>query len=394
MDYSPLVERIAGEGAEAWTIHAEATAAQARGEDVIVLSVGDPDLDTPASVTDRAVSALRGGDTHYVGVQGTPELREAIATHATRSMGMPVGAGNVCVTAGAQNALFFAAMLLFRPGDEVLIPDPAYVTYEATVGVAGATPVPVPPRKGGGFRPDPAAFEARITPKTRAMLLTSPNNPTGTVTTREEAEAIAEIARRHDLWVVSDEVYAALSFGEPHISIASLPGMAERTITVGSLSKSHAMTGWRCGWMIAPEEAVDHAGNLSLCMLYGLPGFVQQAAVTALENSEALAEQMRETYARRRDALLGALSEAPGVSALTPDAGMFLMLDIRDTGLSAKEFSWALLREAGVSVLDATAFGESAEGHVRLSFTIDETQLAEAGRRIAAFCRARVSQIA
>ncbi|KUF10968.1 pyridoxal phosphate-dependent aminotransferase [Pseudoponticoccus marisrubri] len=389
MQYSPLVERIAGEGAEAWAIHAEALAAQARGEDIIVLSVGDPDLDTPAPVTERAVAALRSGDTHYTAVQGTPELRATIAQHTTARTGQPFGPENVCVTAGAQNGLFFAALLLLRPGDEVLIPDPCYVTYEATVRAAGAVPVPVPPRAGGGFRPDPAAMAARITPRTRAMMLTSPNNPTGTVTNLEEAEAIAALARDHDLWVISDEVYAELTYGTPHVAMAGLPGMVERTITVSSLSKSHAMTGWRCGWIVGPEAAIAHAANLSLCMLYGLPGFVQQAAVVALEQSAAIAAEARGLYAARRDALLASLSGAPGVSALSPEAGMFLMLDIRGTGLSAREFAWALLRETGVSVLDATAFGASAAGHVRLSFTLNETVLAEAGRRITAFCQSR-----
>ncbi|RMC35297.1 pyridoxal phosphate-dependent aminotransferase [Paracoccus alkanivorans] len=391
MEYSPLVERIAGEGAAAWAIHSEAMAARARGEDVIVLSVGDPDMDTPAAVTERAVSALREGDSHYVAVQGTAALRGAIARHASGIMGMPVDTANVCVTAGAQNGLFYASMLLLRPGDEVLIPDPCYVTYEATIRASGAIPVPVPPRSGGGFRPDPGAFAARVTSRTRAMLLASPNNPTGTVTTRDEAEALAEIARRHDLWVISDEVYASLTFGVPHVSIASLPGMAERTLTVSSLSKSHAMTGWRCGWMIGPQEAVAHAGNLSLCMLYGLPGFVQQAAETALEEFESIVADMREIYIRRRDALLAALAHAPGVRALTPEAGMFLMLDITGTGLSARDFSWKLFRETGVSALDATAFGASAAGHLRLSFTLNESTLIEAGRRITEFCRNRVS---
>lgn len=391
MDYSPLVERIAGEGAEAWAIHAEALAARARGEDIIVLSVGDPDLDTPQVVTDAAIAALRQGDTHYTDAQGTDALRRAIAAHCQARFGRPVAAENICVTAGAQNGLFYASMLVLRPGDEVLIPDPCYVTYEATVRAAGAIPVAVPPRADGSFRPDIAAIAARITPRTRAMLLTSPNNPTGVVTSRAEAEAIAELARAHDLWVISDEVYAELTYAVPHVPIAALPGMAERTITVSSLSKSHAMTGWRCGWIVGPKAAIDHAANLSLCMLYGLPGFVQQAAVVALQQSDAIVAEARATYAARRDCLLAALAQAPGVSALTPEAGMFLMLDIRGTGLTAHEFAWSLLRETGVSVLDATAFGPSAAGHVRLSFTLSQEVLAEAARRITAFCRSRVA---
>ncbi|MDB6178286.1 aminotransferase class I/II-fold pyridoxal phosphate-dependent enzyme [Paracoccus sp. Z330] len=394
MKYSPFVERIAGEGAAAWAIHSEAIAAKARGEDVIVLSVGDPDMDTPAAVTDRAISALKQGDTHYVGVQGTPSLRDAIARHASHGMKLPLTAENVCVTAGAQNGLFFASLLLLQPGDEVIMPDPCYVTYEATVRAAGATPIAVPPRAGAGFRPDPDQIAARVTPRTRALLWASPNNPTGTVTSTDEARALAAIACKHDLWVISDEVYSGLTFGVEHVSIASLPGMAERTLTISSLSKSHAMTGWRCGWIIGPEQAIAHAGNLSLCMLYGLPGFVQQAAETALENADAISARMRDIYARRRDALLAALAPAPGIKSVAPDAGMFLMVDISATGMSANEFSWALLRETGVSALDATAFGPSAAGYVRLSFTLNEETLSEAGRRIVEFCRNHAAQMA
>ncbi len=387
MEYSPLVDRIAGEGAAAWDIHAKALADQAAGEDVIVLSVGDPDLDTPAPVAESAVAALRAGDTHYTPVSGRPELRRAIAERFRAQGGWDAGPENVSVVAGAQNGLFSAALMLLQPGDEALILDPCYVTYDATVRVAGAEPVRVAPRADGGFRPDPEAIAAAVTPKTRALLVTTPNNPTGVTLTADELDAIAAIARRHDLWVVSDEVYAGLTFGAPHRSIAALPGMAERTITVSSLSKSHAMTGWRVGWMIGPESLVGHARNLSLCMHYGLPGFVQAAAVTALAHADSVAGEMRGIYRGRRDRLMAGLRDAPGLTPLEPEAGMFLMVDIRATGLSGTDFAWALYRETGVSALDAAPFGTSGQGYVRLSFTKSDAELSEAARRIVSFCR-------
>lgn len=385
MDYSPLVDRIAGEGAAAWDIHNHALAAQARGDDVIVLSVGDPDLDTPEPIVDAAVASLRAGHTHYTEALGEQPLRAAIARDFAAHGGWAAGADNVCVVSGAQNGLFFASMLLFRNGDEVITLQPSYVTYEATIAVSGAREVPVPTRAADRFRPDPGAIAAAVTPRTRALLITNPNNPTGVVMTPAELEAIAAIAREHDLWVISDEVYAAITFDADHRCIAALPGMAERTVTVSGLSKSHAMTGWRSGWLIGPQALIGHAGNLALCVLYGLPGFVQHAALAALEHADDIGARMRAIYRRRRDLVVERLAAVPGLRVVTPEAGMFVMVDIRGTGLSGAEFSWGLLRAQGVSVLDATAFGANAAGYVRLSYTLDEARLEEGCRRIAAF---------
>lgn len=390
MQYSPLVERIAGEGAAAWDIHHEALAAQRRGDDVIVLSVGDPDLDTPAPIVDAAVESLRAGHTHYADAVGQRSLREAIARHFAAHGGWDARPENVCVVSGAQNGLFFAAMLLLAAGDEVLVLEPNYVTYEATIAAAGAHRVAVATPAADGFRPDPEAIAAAVTPRTRAILFANPNNPTGVVMTPAELEAIAAIAREHDLWVISDEVYAALAFAGTHHCIAALPGMAERTVTVSSLSKSHAMTGWRSGWLIGPEALVGHAENLALCVLYGLPGFVQDAATVALEQADDVAADMRAVYRRRRDLVVERLAAAPGLEVLVPEAGMFVMVDVRATGLSPSEFAWRLLREQGVSVLDATAFGPSAAGYVRLSYTLDESTLEAGCRRIAAFAESLV----
>lgn len=385
MDYSPLVECIAGEGAAAWDIHQQALAAQARGEDVIVLSVGDPDLDTPAPIVDAAIEALHAGDTHYPPPLGEWRLREAVARAFAGAGGWAAGPRNVCIVSGAQNGLFFASMLLCRDGDEVIVMEPNYVTYEATIAASGARQVRVPTREANGFRPDPDAIAAAITPRTRALLITNPNNPTGVVMAPPELEAIAAVACDHDLWVISDEVYAALTFDAAHNCIAALPGMAERTVTVSSLSKSHAMTGWRSGWLVGPEALIGHAENLALCALYGLPGFVQRAALVALEQADGIAERTRAIYRHRRDLVLERLAAVPRLRVVTPESGMFVMVDVRDTGLPAADFAWRLLQEQGVSVLDASAFGDSATGYVRLSYTLDEARLEDGCRRIAAF---------
>ena len=302
-----------------------------------------------------------------------------------RNGGPPITVDNVIVTAGAQNALFSASMCLFQPGDEVIALDPMYVTYEASVAASGAALVRVPAKPDGSFRPDPAAIAAAVTERTRGILMCTPNNPSGVALDPAELEAIAEIATARDLWVVSDEVYAELIFDGAHHMIASVPGMAERTVTVSSLSKSQAMTGWRAGWMIGPKELIDHVENLSLCMLYGLPGFVQEAAVVALTEARDEMARMRDIYRRRRDLMMAGLADLPGVRPVSPQAGMFLLVDVRGTGMSALDFAWALFRETGVSVLDGKAFGNATEGHVRLSYTLGENELAEACRRIRCF---------
>ena len=385
MHFSSRVDRITGEGAAAWEIHSAAIAAKRGGADVIVLSIGDPDFATPAPIVDRAVDALRSGDTHYTDIPGRPALRAAIARDHFERGGIEAAPENVIVLAGAQNALFSASLCLFAPGDEVIVLEPMYVTYEATLRVSGANIVLVPPRPESGFRPDIEAVASAVTPRTRAIVFASPNNPSGVVMSEAELDAIAEIARRHDLWVISDEVYAALTFDAPHRSIAALPGMAERTATIGSLSKAQAMTGWRCGWIIGPPELVRHVEKLSLCMLYGLPGFVQEGAIVALGEARGEMDAMREIYRRRRDLVHEKLAQVPELRVARPQAGMFLMLDIRGAGLSSNEFAWGLLRGEGVSVLDATAFGSSAAGFVRLSFSLGEEQLVEGCARIRRF---------
>lgn len=387
MRFSPLVDRLLGEGTSAWDLHYRAVADQRGGRDVIILSVGDPDFDTPAAITEATVAALRAGDTHYSDLLGLEELRAAIAGRHQEKTGQATSIDNVAVMAGAQCGLFASALCLLAPGDEVIVPEPMYVTYEATLQAPGAKIVRVPQRAENGFHLDPQYIAQAITPRTRAIYFATPCNPTGAMISRATAEQMAALAMQHDLWVVSDEVYATLTFGREHISVAGMPGMADRAVTVGSLSKSHAMTGWRMGWIVGPKALIGHVHNLSMAMLYGLPTFLQRGALVALEQDLAEVEAMRAAYQRRRDMAVARLNQVPGLKCLSPDAGMFMMLDVRGTGLSAGEFAVRLYDATGVAVLDATAFGPSAAGHVRVSFVADDTSLEEACRRISTFTR-------
>jgi len=389
MKFSSLTRRIKGGAADAWDLHYLAKQARARGEDVIVLSVGDPDFSTPGRVIDRAVQAMREGDTHYTSILGHLELREAIAERHRRGSGQAIGADNVITTSGAQNALFACAQCLLDPGDEAIVLQPMYVTYEATVQAPGATLVPVVLDAERGFRLRREALQAAISARTRAIFFASPSNPTGVALAPDELEMIAEAAREHDLWVVADEVYADFVYDAEFHHIASLPGMDDRVITIGSLSKSHAMTGWRVGWAIAPAAMIANMDKLALCMLYGLPGFIQQAGAEALLHCDAELERMRAVYRQRRDYLFETLSAIPGLEPLLPQAGMFMMVKVTASGYSAPEFVQALYQATGVSLLDATAFGASAAGYVRVSYTVSDAELREACKRIESFMEKR-----
>jgi len=383
LPFSPLVHRVADEGGDPWALHWEARHAAAAGEDVIVLSVGDPDLDTPTEVVAAAIESIRGGDTHYTEGGGRPKLRAAIAKMHQRRSGQVVTADNALVVGGTQNGLFIASMCLAGPGDEVIAIDPMYTTYVPTIRASGATLVPVAAPAASGFHLDLDALEAAVTPRTRAIFVATPNNPTGVTLTASEVSGLAAIARRLGLWIVSDEVYAGIAEGGRVPSLAAQ--LPEQVLTIGSLSKSHAMTGWRSGWIIGPTAFIRHAENLIQSMLYGLPGFIQEAAVVALEQAEVVEASVREYCRVRRQVLFDALQEIPGVRPVWPDAGMFMLLDVRATGLSSDEFVRRLYRAERVSLLDGAVFGAETRGFVRVCFAVGETELAEAARRIRRF---------
>jgi arginine:pyruvate transaminase len=388
MRFAPLVGRVAGKGAEAWRVHFEGVRQRAQGRDVILLTVGDPDQAPPAAMIEATVDALRRRRTGYSAIVGLPELRAAIAARVARRSGQPCAADNVAVVPGTQAGLYCAMQCIAGPGDEVIVPEPMYATYEAVIGASGARLVAVPLRPEAGFHPDLDALARAVTPRTRVLWINSPHNPTGAVLERREIEAAAALCRRNDLWLLSDEVYEDLAFARPHIGAWSLAGMAERTIVVSSLSKSHAVPGFRIGWVVGPRALTAHLFNLVLCMLYGGPPFIQEGALTALNSDLPEVAALSDDYRRRAALLAGILAAAPNCRAAPPEGGMFVLLDVRGTGLGADAFARELLAQEAVAALPCDGFGPSAAGHLRLSLTTTDARLAEAGRRILRFAQA------
>jgi arginine:pyruvate transaminase len=382
-----MVDRIAARGADAWSIHMEAARLRDQGQDVIFLTVGDPDQAPPAPVIDATIDALRRHRTGYSSIIGYPRVREAIAARVERRTGRPCSADNVVVTPGAQGGVYCALQCLAGPGDEVIVPEPIYNTYQPVIGASGASLVMVPLRAERGFHPNLDAISAAVTPRTRVVWINSPHNPTGVVFTAEEVAGIAELCRSRDLWLLSDEVYEDLAFARPHVSPWSLPGMAERTVVVSSLSKSHAMPGFRFGWIIGPAALSAHLFNLLVAMIYGSPAFIQDGVMPALERDLPDVAEFREAYRDRAILLSRILAEAPNCRVMPPEGGMFVLLDIRGTGLGAENFARQLLTREHVAVLPCDSFGPSAAGHLRISLTAAEPRLEEAGRRIARFAR-------
>lgn len=387
MRFSPLVERVAGKGAGAWKVHFAAERERAAGRDIIFLTVGDPDQAPPAPVIEATVAALRRHRTGYAPILGYPEVRDAIAARFAKRTGKPCAADNVVIVPGTQAGLYCALQCLAGPGDEVIVPEPMYATYEAVGGASGARLVNIPLRPENGFHPDLAALTRAITPRTRMIWINSPHNPTGAVLDRAEIGAVAALCRQHDLWLLSDEVYEDLAFARPHVSPWSLPGMEERTVVVSSLSKSHAIPGFRMGWMIGPASLTPHLFNLLLCTLYGGPPFIQEGALAALATDLPEVSALHRDYRRRAALMSGILAAAPNCRVAAPEGGMFVLLDIRASGLDSEEFAERLLEREGVAVLPADGFGPSAIGHLRISLTVGDDRLKEAGERIVRLAR-------
>jgi arginine:pyruvate transaminase len=387
MRFAPLTERVAGRGSGAWDTHIEARRLGETGVDVILLTVGNPDQPTPSPLIEAAIASLRSGRTLYAPTIGYPQLRAAIAARVSARSERRCTAENIAVVPGAQGGLYSVLLCLAGPGDEVIVPEPIYATYEAVIGASGATMVTVPLLAERGFHPDVDAIAAAITPRTRVLWINTPHNPTGAVFTADEMAAIAGLCREHDLWLVSDEVYEDLAFARPHISAWSLPGMAERMAVVSSLSKSHAVPAFRLGWVAGPPELCIHLGNLLLSMTYGSPAFIQDGALSAFEAELPEVAALAEDY-RRRSAMFSAiLAQAPHCRVVPPEGGMFVLLDIRATRVSAGEFARGLLDAERVAVLPCDGFGASAEGYLRISLGAPDARLSEAGERIARFAQ-------
>ena len=365
-----LAERMGRLGTEsAFEVLARAKALEAAGKRVIHLEIGEPDFPTATHIADAAVEALRGGQTHYVPAPGIPALREAVAAFLDvtgRLRG--ISPDRVVVTPGAKPIMFFSILALCGPGDEVLYPDPGFPMYESIAAFAGATPVPVPLREANGFRIDVAELASLITPRSKLLILNSPHNPCGSALTRDDCAAIAELALRHDLIVLSDEVYWALRYGGEHASVLEFEGMESRTILLDGWSKTYAMTGWRLGFGVFPESLVEPVTRLAINSVSCTSAFSQYAAIAALEGPQDGVADMVAEFRRRRDVITAGLNAIPGVSCLVPDGAFYAFPNISGTGVPAPRLAERLLNEAGVACLAGTAFGGWGEGFLRLSY--------------------------
>jgi arginine:pyruvate transaminase len=387
MRYSKLTERVAGRGVGTWDTHIQARQLIERGVGVILLTVGNPDQAPAAKMIDATVAALRGGRTLYAPTIGYPQLRAAIAARVERRGGLSCAAENVAVVPGAQGGLFAALSCIAGAGDEVIVPEPIYATYEGVIGACGATMVTVPLDPARNLHPDLDAIEAAITPRTRVVWINTPHNPTGAVFTAAEMEAIAALCRSHDLWLLSDEVYEDLAFARPHVGAWSLPGMADRTAVIASLSKAHAVPAFRLGWVVGPPDLIRHISNLLLSVTYGSPAFLQDGALAALATDLPEVATLHADYRRRAMMMSRLLAEAPHCRVLPPEGGMFVLLDIRGTGLGGEAFAQGLLDAERVAVLPCDGFGASAEGYLRISLGAPDARIAEAGERIVRYAQ-------
>ena len=355
--------------------------------DVISLGVGEPDFATPPQVVEEGVRSLRSGRTHYTSNYGTLELRRGLSTHLAKLYGVEYNPENeIVITVGASEAVAAAMAAIVDPGDEVVLHEPSYVAYLPAILFNGGVPVFVSTTADEGFELDPAEVEAAITPRTKVLLLGYPCNPTGAVLSEAKLRALAEIAERHDLLVVSDEIYDRLVYGgHRHVAISSLPGMRERTVLIGGFSKAYAMTGWRVGYACAPADILEGIVKVHQYQIMSAPTTAQDAALVALTAAETDVQRMVHEYDRRRQMFVAGLNEI-GLSTAEPKGAFYAFPSIRTTGLTSEEFSERLLFEEHVAVVPGSAFGPSGEGHVRATLATSYEDLQEALVRIRRFC--------
>ena len=356
-------------------------------DDVISLGIGEPDFTTPEPILEAGIEALRKGETHYTSNAGIYELREAISDLLVEKYQVQYDpADEVVVTVGVSEALYLALTAVINPGEEIIIPTPCFVSYQAEVILAGGIPIEIPGSLANKFQPEPDLIEAAITPKTKAIFLGFPNNPTGAVATRENLLAIAKIAEKHDLLVISDEIYDSLVYGVEHVCFASLPGMKKRTITLGGFSKSYAMTGWRVGYACAPAEILLGLVRVHQYTVMSAPSMSQLAALAALRHGADHAEEMRIKYDRRRQLIVSRLNEI-GLETFMPQGAFYAFPKIKSTGLDDEMFANNLLKEEKVAVVPGSAFGAGGQGFVRCSYATHYEKIEQALDRIEGFVK-------
>ncbi len=372
----------------AFEVLAKARALEAQGKEIIHLEIGEPDFDTPRHIVEAGIDALREGYTHYGPTPGLPELREAIARNSREVRGIDTDPAQVVVTPGAKPIMFYLLLALGEPGVEVVYPNPGFPIYESMIRFSGATPVPMRLLEEKSYHPDLNDLANRITERTRLIILNSPENPCGSALSRDELQRIADLVKQHDgVYVLADEIYKDILYTGEHHSIAAFPGMAERTIILDGFSKSYAMTGWRLGYGIMPEELVPHVTRLAVNSVSCAASFSQRAAIAALDGPQDGVRTMVSEFAQRRRLITDGLRSIPGLNCPEPEGAFYVFPSIHGTGLTSSEFEARAMNEAGVALLSGGAFGEFGEGYVRLSYANSQENIHKAVENLDRFVR-------
>jgi len=379
MQLSSRITGLLGGGSDGWGVFLRARQMIEQGTQVTELTIGEHDIRTAAPILQDMHRAALAGHTGYAAIPGTTGLRDAVAARLQERTGVPTTRDNVLITPGGQSALFAAHMATCNPGDTALYIEPYYATYPGTIRGVSALPHAIAARAEDAFQPraDVIAAAAKQT-NAASLLVNSPNNPTGVVYSRETLESIAQVCRDHDMWLISDEVYDTQVWEGAHLSPRALDGMAEHTLVVGSMSKSHAMTGSRCGWIVGPVDAIEHLTNLATHTTYGVPGYIQDAALFALNQGTGFETEIAAPFQRRRLLAQDILARQNAVSLVPAQGAMYLMLDVRSTGMSGEDFAYALLEKHHIAVMPGESFGTAAAGHIRVAMTIEDTRFAQA----------------
>ena len=380
MKVSKLVQRAGTE--TAFAVLAKAKEMERQGKSIVHFEIGEPDFNTPENVKQAGIKAIQENYTHYSPAQGVLELREAVADYISKTRGIKVTPEEVVITPGGKDVILFAATALLDEGDEAIYPNPGYPIYESAIKISGAKPVPMPLREENDFAFDREEFKKLITPKTRLIIINSPGNPTGGILSVEDLEFIADIAKKNDIMILSDEIYSRIIYDGEFHSIASIPGMKDRTIILDGFSKTYAMTGWRLGYAVTNKELAQQFVKLATNSFSCVATFVQMAGIEALRGPQDAVEEMRKRYEERRNLIINGLNEIPGFRVKMPKGAFYAFPNIEGTGKSSKELSDYLLNEAGVATLPGTSFGEYGEGFIRFSYATSLDNIKEGLKRV------------
>jgi len=388
--FSLLSHRLDGESAQAWQVHDRAMTLKSNGEDVVVLSIGDPDFRTPQPIIDNAVSHVRVGRTHYSPALGEINLRRAVADYESRVSPHPCQVEHVSIFPGVTAALYAVLSCLMDSGDELITVDPWYVGYEPICDALNVKMRTVIAKPENGFEPRVSDLTAACTENTKVMLLNTPANPTGAIIPRQTLAELAAFCHSAGIWLVCDEVYSMFTYEKPHVSLRTAAAALDNVVVVDGLSKSHAMSGWRMGWVVTTEALTRHLGNFAAMSMFGCPQFIQDAAAFALNNDEYYVREMCAIYQKRRDIVCDALQSIPNISFIRPGSGMFVMVDVRKLDKDDTKFCSELLDSERLALLPGSAFGVATQGHARMSLVQPENVLLDGCQRLKRFVESRI----